>query len=110
MPLRSGWQHFTRSARFNSFFGSIRQECAPPRHIYLSLLAVDPPCQGQGYAARLLRPMLARQDFQRLTAYLETLTEKNVAFYEHFGFRVVRTAALPGAGFPFYAMLREPQG
>jgi hypothetical protein len=55
-----------------------------------------------------MQPVLARADADRLPCYLETMNEKNVLFYEKYGFRVVRDGEVPRHGLRAWAMLREP--
>jgi ribosomal protein S18 acetylase RimI-like enzyme len=83
-------------------------EClAPPKHMYLHILGVDPQHQGKGYAGKLLKPMLARLYKEKLACYLETLDEKNVGLYEHFGFKLIEESVIPGTTLTNRAMLRE---
>ncbi|HEX7365003.1 MAG TPA: GNAT family N-acetyltransferase [Dehalococcoidia bacterium] len=76
-------------------------------HWYLSLLYVAPEHQGQGYAGALLSPMLARIDSKHLPCYLETTEQKNIQFYERYGFRVTEITEVPGTSLRFWAMLRD---
>lgn len=57
-------------------------------HHYLLELGVDPPEQGKGLGRALVAPMLAQCDRERLPAYLETATERNLGLYQSLGFRV----------------------
>ena len=75
-------------------------------HMYLYNLAIDPVYQGQGYASRLLKPMLAKLDENKLPCYLES-PERNVALYEHFGFEVVEHVATPEFDTEIWLMLRN---
>jgi GNAT superfamily N-acetyltransferase len=76
-------------------------------HYYLSILGVDPPAQGTGLGSALLEPMLRRCDEEAVGAYLETGTERNVAFYSRHGFRVTDEVPLP-KGPPMWLMWRDP--
>jgi hypothetical protein len=51
--------------------------------------------------------VLARVDEEGLPCYLETLEEKNVRLYEHFGFKMIEKSAIPETGLTNWAMLRE---
>lgn len=56
---------------------------------YLMYLGVDPAAQGNGTGRAILRESLrSLMDRQVAPAYLETGTERNVRFYERFGFEV----------------------
>ena len=88
------------------YIDSRHEALAPFPHCFLSLIGVAPDHQGRGYAGALLRPMLASFDARGLPCYLETMVERNVARYEHFGFRVLEQSAVPGTRLTSWAMLR----
>lgn len=73
---------------------------------YLWVMGVDPACQGQGVGGRLMEPVLARADEQGLPCYLETESERNVAFYERRGFRVLRAGQPLGHPVRLWTMVR----
>ncbi len=79
----------------------------PRRHLYLAVLGVEPGRQGQGVGSELIRPGLELCDREGLPAYLETATERNVAFYGRHGFAVTEELRLP-KGPPMWLMWREP--
>lgn len=80
-------------------------------HWYLALLGVDPELQGRGVGTRLLEPVLARCDADRVPAYLETQKPENVSWYARAGFEVVEEVRLPGAKCPpIWTLQREPRG
>ena len=79
-------------------------------HWYLWILGVDPDRHGQGVGSALIAPVLRRADESGLPCYLETETEKNVAFYEKRGFRVRVERFFPRLGVRVWTMLREPTG
>ena len=109
LPLRCGWTYILRDTRLEHRYEKLRRELAPKPHMYLALLSVDPIFQGRGFAGRLMRPMLARLDTEKLPAYVETQNLKNVAMYGHYGFHLIREDIVPRAGFSMYIMVREPQ-
>jgi ribosomal protein S18 acetylase RimI-like enzyme len=57
-------------------------------HWYLLLLAVDPAYQSCGVGGRLMAPVLRKAEANAIPAYVQTLYEGSVAFYERHGFRV----------------------
>ena len=108
LPLRCGWTHILREAALDSHFTRLRRQLAPKRHMYLAVLAVDPSAHGQGFASRLMRPMLRCLDEQQLPAYLETQNLRNVEMYQHWGFELLREEPMPGADLKLWLMLRQP--
>lgn len=77
-------------------------------HFYLGGIGVMPSRRGRGIGRSLLMPVLDVCDEQRIGAYLEASTMRNVALYEQLGFRVRRELALPD-GPSLFLMWREPQ-
>jgi ribosomal protein S18 acetylase RimI-like enzyme len=74
---------------------------------YLKLLGVDPEGQGRGIGSTLLRESLRELDEDRFPAYLETGTERNVRFYERFGFEVRKAdVQLAPGSTPHWTMIR----
>jgi ribosomal protein S18 acetylase RimI-like enzyme len=79
-----------------------------PPHWYLAVLGTDPSRQGEGLATRLLGTVLEECDRDEVPAYLETGTERNVAFYTRHGFKVSEELRLP-KGPPIWLMWRDPR-
>jgi ribosomal protein S18 acetylase RimI-like enzyme len=77
---------------------------------YLEVVGVDPGARGLGIGTRLLEPVLARADEAGQPCYLETMTERNVAWYRGLGFEV-RSAGVSfvSGGPPNWTMLRPPR-
>ncbi len=104
----------TARRSFPAFMGmGIQAERAHPQEPiwYLEALGVDPQAQGGGLGPRLLEPVLARTDSERLPCYLETANYQNLGFYERLGFHV-EEAALPfiPQGPTHWTMRRPPAG
>ena len=93
--------------RLGEHVDSVHQRLAPFKHWFLQAIGVAPQIQGEGYAGKLLRPMLARMDEEGIPCYLETLEEQNVPLYEHFGFEVIEKSNVPETSLTNWAMLRE---
>jgi ribosomal protein S18 acetylase RimI-like enzyme len=74
--------------------------------IYLLIIGVAPPYQGQGFGSKLLRALIEQSEQAGLPLYLETETERNVRMYERFGFRVVKEITLPIVDLPMWEMMR----
>ena len=107
-PLRFGPAAFRRFVRLTSAFekaGAAVHGDAPFWHLFI--LGVDPPVQGTGLGGRLIAPVLAEADAAGHPCYLETLAERNLAFYRRYGFEVAAHHREPGLP-PFWTMWREP--
>ena len=85
----------------------VHKRLAPFDHWYLLPIAVDPEEQGKGYGSLLLREMFKIIDNEKLPIYLETNTEKNVGFYQRYGFEVLEYAIIPKTDIPIWCMLRK---
>ncbi len=106
MARLTGWRRLSAVAQVMGTIERLRKTHAPAPHFYLSALGVDPTRQGQGIGSALLRPILDRCATERITAYLETATARNVLLYEHLGFEVVDDLILPGTDIHGWLMLR----
>ena len=98
-----------RHKAFFEYSDSIRKRVLPAKYWYLQMLGVDPAYQGQGFSSRLVKPMLARAKREGLPVFLETQLQKNVALYQHFGFKVVEEGNIPGSNVYSWAMVKEPK-
>ncbi len=107
LPFFVGPRFFFRSLRYSVHIGRLRQQHVPFPHFFLQLLGVDPDCQRQGHATRLLRSMLERPDREKMTCCLDTWTRENVGFYERFGFRVAEESHLSGTTAECWLMVRN---
>jgi ribosomal protein S18 acetylase RimI-like enzyme len=116
--LRTGFVLQRAVGRFNpqarreflaalAYMDEVQKREVPRPHWYLWALGVDPRCQGQGIGSRLLQPVLARADQDGVPCYLETQSERNVAFYRKRGFEVVSDGLLPGLELRVWMMLRQ---
>jgi ribosomal protein S18 acetylase RimI-like enzyme len=77
-------------------------------YIYIMIVGVASALQGQGHGTKLLRALIEESQRLRVPLYLETETEKNVAFYQRQGFHLVRQIILPIIDLPMWEMAREP--
>lgn len=85
---------------------ALRKKYAPGPHYYLDNLAVLPSAQRRGYASKLLGPILARADEEKVLVYTDTFTPSNVPLYEHFGFELVEARPVAGMGLTIFALVR----
>ncbi|MFD2964355.1 MULTISPECIES: GNAT family N-acetyltransferase [Olivibacter] len=56
--------------------------------VYLWFIGVNPKYQHTGIGSRLLKEVLVDAQTKGLPIYLETSTEKNLPWYQRFGFRI----------------------
>jgi ribosomal protein S18 acetylase RimI-like enzyme len=97
-----------RAARVIRGLVQVEARHPKPPHWYLAVLGTDPSRQGEGLATRLLSGVLEDCDRDEVPAYLETGTERNVAFYNRHGFKVTEELRLP-KGPPIWLMWRDPR-
>ncbi|TES84899.1 MAG: GNAT family N-acetyltransferase [Dehalococcoidia bacterium] len=97
----------SKMRRMDAYIDEIHKRLVPYPHWFLQAVGVDPRYKGQGYASRLLKPMLARIDEEGLPCYLETHNESNVSLYEHFDFAVIEKSTIPETNLTNWAMLRK---
>jgi len=95
--------------RLLRFMAGVRRLHPAQPYWYLEVIGVEPSAQGLGIGSRLLEPVLALADEAGQRCYLETMTERNVAWYGKLGFEVSRAGVsfAPG-GPPNWTMLRHP--
>ncbi len=107
LPESFGTRAYRRYKHMVDFFESLIGRDVPTPHWYLSILGVDPDHQGKGLGGTLLQPALAQADEEGLPCYLETLEEKNLAFYLRHGFKVLVDDREPHSGLQFWTMIRS---
>jgi len=102
-----GKEALERILSFSEYLDGLHRRHMPGPHHYLFFIGVDPAHQGKGYASRLIRPVLVRLEREGLPCYLVTQNEKNVALYEHYGFRVIEHTVVPRTEVGNWAMVWE---
>jgi len=107
LPLRMGPAAYMRFSAYLDCSSELRSRHSADSDWYLWVLGVDPPHQGQGAGGRLIRPVLEQADASGAACYLETEVERNLAFYERHGFRVVAEARVPGLDMRTWSLTRE---
>ena len=78
------------------------------KHCYLLFLGVEPGQQGIGIGSLLVKPVLKMADEQGLPCYLETMKQKNLAFYRKHGFQIGAEKQAPDGGPYIWALFRPP--
>lgn len=104
--IKMGLKAELKMLPLDKFMEEKHKKLAPFPHWYLALLGVDPQYQKQGFAGKLMRPMLEKFDHENIPCYLETDSEKNYLMYQHFGFEIIDEFILPKADIRLWAMLR----
>lgn len=108
-PFLMGFRDYKRSMDCERFVGKTQERLMQKRrHYYLWGLAVEPSRRARGLGATLMRPVLAKADGQKVPIYLETHNEKNVRYYQRYGFDLLDTVRIPKYELPIWCMLREP--
>ncbi|CAN5867929.1 GNAT family N-acetyltransferase [soil metagenome] len=109
VPLRVGLRQFGRFVGANDVMGKIHARHVPELHWYLMVVGVDPELQGRGVGSALVQEGLSKADENNSVCYLETSEERNVPFYQRYGFTVLEQAPLGANGPPGWAMRRQPR-
>ncbi|MDT4923903.1 MAG: hypothetical protein QOG01_1616 [Pseudonocardiales bacterium] len=78
--------------RFLATLGELHTGAMPEPHWQLYFVGVHPAAQGKGRGVALVDEVNNRAKRDGVGVYLDTLTERNVAFFEHHGYRVVAEA------------------
>jgi GNAT superfamily N-acetyltransferase len=94
--------------RLFEVFGLMAQAHPVEPHYYLFLLATRPEWQGRGLGSSLMAPVLERCDRDRVPAYLEATSERNLPLYLRHGFEVTAEIQIPG-GPTMWPMWRAPK-
>ncbi len=96
--------------RLPRFMTNVSRRHPEQPYWYLENVGVEPAMQGLGAGTRLLEPVLALADGAGQPCYLETQTERNVAWYHKLGFEI-RDAevSFTTGGPPNWTMLRHPR-
>lgn len=106
LPLRAGIYGAMRYMRAMSITEKLHMAVEGP-HWYLMVLGTRPDQQAKGLGSELLDLATSEADLSRAPCYLETVTERNVAFYSKRGFEVAGRAQL--FGFTMFGMVRLPK-
>ena len=85
--IKMGLKTELKMMPLDKFMEEKHKKLVPYPHWYLALLGVDPQYQKQGYASKLLRPMLDKIDSDNMPCFLETDSEKNYLIVSAFRIR-----------------------
>jgi GNAT superfamily N-acetyltransferase len=108
-PMVLGLKDFGRSQESEAFVADTHERLMKDRaHYYLWGLTVDPKVKMQGIGAALLKKVLDIAEAARMPMYLETHDEKNVAYYESKGFKLISAEKFAHFELDIWCMVREP--
>lgn len=107
VPLKLGLGFSIKQAKSNQLTEKMHKKNAPFRHMYLSILAVDPQHQKKGFASKLVRPMLRHLEIEHIPCYLDTAKEENIEIYKNYGFQVVDKVIFPGTNQYVWGLLKK---
>jgi ribosomal protein S18 acetylase RimI-like enzyme len=88
---------------------NLHKKYADEPHYYLDNVGVIPAARGQGISSKVIRPILELADSQKVSTYTDTVTQSNMALYEHFGFQCVEQSPLAKTGITVSALWRPPK-
>ena len=109
--LASVIQDTVAASRRDAMFSMFEQmEAFHPReaHWHLPLIGVDPAHQGKGIGAALLRQVLNACDSQKVLAYVEATSARNIRLYERHGFEALGRIQVADSP-PVIPMMRKPR-
>ena len=109
--LKGVIQETVAEERKGALFAMVEQIGAfHPReaHWYLPLIGVDPAHQGKGIGSVLLSQVLSTCDGQRLPAYLEATSPRNILLYKRHGFEAIGSIQVVDSP-PVVPMRRNPK-
>lgn len=108
-PFVLGLKDFARSQECEAFEYETHERLMQGReHYYLWGLTVDPKVKKQGIGSALMKKVLGIADAAKMPMYLETHDEKNVAYYESKGFKLISSEKYRNNELKFWNMVREP--
>ncbi|MFX0035527.1 MAG: GNAT family N-acetyltransferase [Candidatus Hermodarchaeota archaeon] len=106
LPFKFGIKTTKRIKFIKAVNDSLRNIYMKVPYWYFGLIGVDPKFQGQGFASKLIKPMLKHIDEEHLPIYLETTLEKNFRFFEYFGFKMLEEIIIPNTNIVSWSMIR----
>lgn len=96
-----------RYLKILDFMTELHKKHMPEPHWHFAYLGVSPENQRKGYGAFLIEEMLKYSKSDNWPYYLETAEEKNIDFYERFGFKLVESVKLPESDVDHFCMVKR---
>jgi len=105
-PFNQEREFTTRYMKLGASVEEVRKRLAPSPHWYLMFLSVETLRPETVIGEALIEPVLSRADSTGSPCYLETFSEKTLAFYKDYGFQITGAGRIPDGGPNFWAMTR----
>ena len=110
LPFVMGFRNYIKSSECEKFVADMQEQLMKGQeHYYLWGLVTDPKAQGKGIGSALLKKLTDKADAQNTSIYLETHEQKNVSYYERFGFNLIHKDTIPNHGLDIWCMLRKAE-
>ncbi len=106
---KMGISNVNKFDEVNHYTTNLRDSVIEPPYLQLSPIGVIPEEQGKGLGTRLMKPMMKKLDDSNLSCFLETQEERNVAYYQRFGFEIAKETTIPELNLQNWVMIREPK-
>jgi ribosomal protein S18 acetylase RimI-like enzyme len=105
LPFTIGLQATRRLLNLGKSKHRERAEFLTGQYYLLDMLGVDPQRQSNGYGRLLIESKLADIDREHARCYLETSDERNIGYYQRFGFELVHAYHI--RSLPVHCLLRR---
>ena len=106
-PVKIGLSAFKRLEKHEAFCDYEIESRAPQRYAYLWVVGVHPESAGKGFGKQMIQAALSHmQCCGHSACMLRTDNPKNVALYEHLGFKQIHTGIEPSSQLPFWILSR----
>jgi len=109
LPFRLDLRSITRWINVRRYLESVRSRLADKPHWYLVVLGRGPSTTKTAIRGALMTPVLAKANWDLRSCYVETFHERDLSFYEQYGFQIAGAGQIPKAGPSFWALIRPPR-
>src|SRR5262249_47598502 len=106
MPFKKGRATPKRWVKLSAHVQWVHRRLVGGPYWYLMPLGVEPSSAEPIIAGVLIQPVLSLAASDQLPCYLETFRERDLPFYEEYGFRIFGVGRVPGGGPVFWSMMR----
>lgn len=100
---------FARLTEFTRWLISLHGNLIHERHNYLLFLGVEAKKQGKGIGSALIKHGLKTADLDKLPCLLDTMNERDLAFYRKHDFEIMCEEKISGSGPCTWTLLRHPR-